>query len=137
MGARPFFLPCPARHRFQKSWLRRQVRPYLRERARQTEEDRRVSDESGALSQSGFFKLMQPARYGGYEYGFTAFTDVISRLGRACTSSSWACSLGAIHQWLVGTFPVEAQDDVWKDNPDAIVYVSYAPVVKAERVPGG
>lgn len=114
------------------------LRPYLRERARQTEEDRRVSDESTELfRKAGFFKLMQPARYGGYEYGFTAFTDVISELGRACTSSSWACSLGAIHQWLVGTFPVEAQDDVWKDNADAIVCVSYAPVVKAERVPGG
>ncbi len=114
------------------------LRPYLRERARQTEEDRRVSDETTALfRQAGFFKLMQPARYGGYEYGFTAFTDVISELGRACTSSSWACSLGAIHQWLLGTFPVQAQDDVWLDNPDAIVCVSYAPVVKAERVAGG
>ena len=114
------------------------LRPYLRERARQTEIDRRVSDEATeAFHEAGFFKLMQPARYGGYEYGFTAFTDVISELGRACTSSSWACSLGAIHQWLVGTFPVEAQDDVWLKNPKAIVCVSYAPVVKAERVDGG
>lgn len=114
------------------------LRPYLRKRARQTEIDRRVSSEAtDAFREAGFFKLMQPARYGGYEYGFTAFTDVISELGRACTSSSWACSLGAIHQWLVGTFPVQAQDDVWGENPNAIVCVSYAPVVKAERVEGG
>lgn len=114
------------------------LRPYLKQRARQTEEDRRVSDEATAkFREAGFFKLMQPARYGGYEYGFTAFADVISELGRACTSSSWACSLGAIHQWLVGTFPIEAQDDVWGKNPNAIICVSYAPVVKAERVEGG
>lgn len=114
------------------------LRPYLRERARQTELDRRVCDEATeAFRAAGFFKLMQPARYGGYEYGFTAFTDVISELGRACTSSSWACSLGAIHQWLIGTFPVEAQDDVWSKNPNAIICASYAPVVKAERVDGG
>ncbi len=115
-----------------------ELRPYLRERARQTEIDRRVSDESTeAFRKAGFFKLMQPARYGGYEYGFTAFTDVISELGRACTSSSWACSLGAIHQWLAGKFPLAAQNDVWSKNPDAIICVSYAPVVKAERVEGG
>ncbi|MDB5966745.1 MAG: Acyl-CoA dehydrogenase type 2 domain protein [Polaromonas sp.] len=115
-----------------------QMRPYLRERGRQTEVDRRVSDEATEkFHEAGFFRLMQPARYGGYEYGFTAFTDVISELGRACTSSSWACSLGAIHQWLVGTFPEQAQEDVWGKNPRAIVCVSYAPVVKAERVEGG
>ena len=114
------------------------LRPFLRERARQTEEDRRVSDEATEkFHEAGFFRLMQPARYGGYEYGFTAFADVISELGRACTSSSWACSLGAIHQWLVGTFPVQAQDDVWGKDPRAIICVSYAPVVKAERVEGG
>jgi len=114
------------------------LRPYLRERARQTDEDRRVSDAStDRFREAGFFKLMQPARYGGYEYGFTAMGDVISELGRACTSSSWSCSLGAIHQWLIGTFPVEAQDDVWGENPDAIICASYAPAVKAERVAGG
>lgn len=114
------------------------LRPYLREQARQTEVDRRVSDAtSEKFHDAGFFRLMQPARYGGYEYGFTAFADVISELGRACTSSSWACSLGAIHQWLVGTFPLQAQDDVWGKNPRAIICVSYAPVVKAEKVEGG
>jgi alkylation response protein AidB-like acyl-CoA dehydrogenase len=80
---------------------------------------------------------MQPARYGGYEYGFTAFIDVVSELARGCTSSSWGCSLGAIHQWLVGTFPEEAQDDVWRNDPSAIVCGSYAPATMAEKVDGG
>ncbi|MDB5896782.1 MAG: Acyl-CoA dehydrogenase type 2 domain protein [Ramlibacter sp.] len=116
----------------------RDLVPLLRQRARQTEEDRRVSDEVTALfRQAGFFRLMQPARYGGYEYGFTAFLDVISELGRGCTSSSWSCSLGAIHQWLIGTFPEQAQDDVWRDDPDAIACVSYAPVTMAEAADGG
>jgi len=112
--------------------------PVLRERAAATEQARRVSDEVTAMfRESGFFKLMQPARFGGYEYGFTAFTDVISELGRGCTSSSWGCSLGAIHQWLVGTFPVEAQQDVWGNDPDAIVCGSYAPAATAEPADGG
>ena len=97
-----------------------------------------MSDEvTGWFAQAGFFKLMQPARYGGYEYGFSAFIDIISELGRGCTSSAWACSLGAVHQWFVGIFGKQAQDDVWAANPEAIVCVSYAPVVKAETVDGG
>jgi alkylation response protein AidB-like acyl-CoA dehydrogenase len=112
--------------------------PLLRNRAQATEEARRVSDATTeAFHQAGFFKLMQPARYGGYEYGFTAFIDVVSELARGCTSSAWGCSLGAIHQWLVGTFPEQAQDDVWRSNPSAIVCGSYAPAAMAERVDGG
>jgi len=115
-----------------------ELRPMLRARAQRTEEERRVSDETTqAFHRAGFFRLMQPARYGGYEYGFTAFVDIISELGRACTSSAWGCSLGAVHQWLLGTFPAEAQEDVWGANPRAIICVSYAPVVKAEKVAGG
>lgn len=112
--------------------------PMLRARGAQTERERRVSESTTqAFHQAGFFKLMQPARYGGYEYGFTAFIDVVSELARGCTSSAWGCSLGAIHQWLVATFPEEAQDDVWGKDPSAIVCGSYAPATMAQKVDGG
>lgn len=116
----------------------RELVPLLRERAAATEQERRVSDDvTRRFHEAGFFRLMQPARFGGYEYGFTAFIDVISELGRGCTSSAWGCSLGAIHQWLVGTFPEEAQRDVWGSDPRAIVCGSYAPATMAEKVEGG
>lgn len=112
--------------------------PYLRERGRQTELDRRLSEETSRLfHEAGFFRLMQPARHGGYEYGFTAFLDVISELGRGCASSAWACSLGTIHQWLLGLFPEQAQNDVWGKDPRAISCGSYAPTVAAEAADGG
>ena len=112
--------------------------PFLREKAQATEQARRVSEETTDLfRKAGFFRLMQPARYGGYEYGFTAFSDIICELGRGCTASAWGCSLGAIHQWMLGTFPAQAQDDVWQDDPGAICAASYAPVVVAEAVDGG
>ena len=69
----------------------RDMVPLLREQARQTELDRRVSPQTTDMfREAGFFKLMQPARFGGYEYGFTAFIEVISELGRGCASSAWA-----------------------------------------------
>ncbi|WP_438037018.1 acyl-CoA dehydrogenase family protein [Sorangium sp. So ce204] len=116
----------------------RELVPRLRERAQQTEIERRVSEETNQLfHRAGFFRLMQPARYGGYEYGFTALLDVISEIGRGCTSSAWACSLGAIHQWLLGLFPAQAQDDVWRESPRAILCGSYSPITSAQAVDGG
>jgi alkylation response protein AidB-like acyl-CoA dehydrogenase len=112
--------------------------PLLRERGQATEAARRVSVETfDAFRSAGFFKLMQPEPYGGYEYGFTAFIDVISELGRGCTSSAWNCAIGSIHQWLIAGFPREAQDDVWKKDPDAFACVSYAPTGTTEVVDGG
>src|SRR5262249_4982440 len=83
---------------------------FLKPHAQRTEEARRVSDEATALfREAGFFRLMQPAQFGGYEFGFSAFVDIISELGRGCPSSAWGCSLGSVHQWLIGTFPAQAQ----------------------------
>ncbi len=114
------------------------LQPYLRERAQATEMNRRVSAETTQLFKDlGFFKVLQPARYGGYEYGFTGFMDLISEIGRGCTSSAWACALGLIHQWLLATLPKQAQDDVWLKDPQAILCGSYAPATKAVRVEGG
>jgi resorcinol 4-hydroxylase (FADH2) len=112
--------------------------PMLREKAQATEAARRLSEEtSAAFEQAGFFKLMQPARYGGYEYGFTAFIDVISEVGRGCTSSAWNCAIASIHQWMIAAFPEQAQDDVWKNDPRAFACVSYTPTGTTERAAGG
>jgi resorcinol 4-hydroxylase (FADH2) len=113
------------------------VTPKLRERAAQTERDRRVSVESTQwLREAGLFRLMQPARYGGYEYGFSQLMDLSIELGRACPSTAWAAGLGVVHQWLVGLFPREAQDEIWA-NPDHLLAGSYAPVGKVTPVAGG
>ena len=59
--------------------------PTLRERALDTEEERRVSQQTIAeFRAAGFFRLMQPAAFGGYEYGFSALLDLITALGRGC-----------------------------------------------------
>lgn len=112
--------------------------PELRALGQQTEANRRLSEEMcNRFREAGFFKLLQPGRYGGYEYGFTALIDLISELGRGCSSSAWACSLGVIHQWLLSLFPAQAQEDVWGQDPNALMCGSYAPVMMAEAVDGG
>ena len=42
--------------------------PSFRERAQETEDLRRIPDDSiKALQEAGFFKLVQPSQWGGYE----------------------------------------------------------------------
>ncbi|WP_372656451.1 acyl-CoA dehydrogenase family protein [Hydrogenophaga sp.] len=115
-----------------------QLVPLLREQGQQTEINRRLSEEmSRRFEEAGFYRLMQPARYGGYEYGFTAMMDLISEIGRGCASSAWAAALGVIHNWLLALFPEQAQDDVWGPTPNALMCGSYAPVTMAEPTEGG
>jgi resorcinol 4-hydroxylase (FADH2) len=103
-----------------------------------TEKNATVSPENvEALRQVGFFKLVQPRAFGGYELDFDRLVALTIEIGRSCASTSWVCGLLAAHQWLVASFPAEAQHDVWDADPDAVVCGSYAPATKALPVAGG
>ncbi|MEO7404851.1 MAG: acyl-CoA dehydrogenase family protein [Burkholderiales bacterium] len=111
--------------------------PTLRERAAQTERDRRVStDVTQMLRDTELFRLMQPARFGGFEYGFSELMTLSMEIGSGCTSTAWSAGLGVVHQWLAGLFPLEAQQEIWA-NPHHLLAGSYAPVGKVTPVPGG
>jgi len=120
--------------------LRRRARtlvPALRQRAQETERNRRVSEEvTQMIRDADLFRLMQPARFGGFEYGFTEFIDINFELARGCGNTAWCASLGMVHQWLTGQFPIEAQEEVWQDRGN-IVAGSYAPAGRCTAVPGG
>ncbi len=114
--------------------------PRLRERAEQCETLRRVPDETIADFQAaGFFRVFQPARYGGYEldYGHTQ-VELGAQLGRACGSSAWVQSVVACHAWLLGMFPLAAQDAVWAHEPEALLSTGIsARAAQARPVAGG
>src|SRR5579864_8014799 len=80
--------------------------PRLRERARRTEELRRLPDETfQEFQEAGFFKVFQPARYGGFEldYGRTQ-VELCHILGQGCGSSAWVQCVVACHAWAAGMF---------------------------------
>ena len=114
-----------------------EIRTLVREQAEQTEANRRVSVEAiERMRHAGLFRIMTPAIYGGYEYGFDALVPVVAQVAAGCGSAGWVFSLGVVHQWLVATMPKEAQDEYWSD-PGAISGGSYPPVGKVVLVDGG
>jgi 3-hydroxy-9,10-secoandrosta-1,3,5(10)-triene-9,17-dione monooxygenase len=68
--------------------------PVLRQRAEQTDRERRVPDASLAAMQSaGLFRSLKPAAYGGYECGLFEHASIAMELARGCGSSGWVFSM--------------------------------------------
>ena len=116
----------------------RDLLPVLRERAQETEDARVVPTESvKALEETGFFRLLQPARFGGHEAEPITFLTAVRLIGSACGSTGWVASVLGVHAWQLALFPPLAQDEVWADDSAARMSSSYAPTGRAEVVPGG
>ena len=116
----------------------RDLLPALRERAQETEDARRIPEASiKALQELGFFKLLQPARWGGFEADPVIFYESVKEIASACGSTGWVSSVLGVHPWHLSLFPDAAQRDVWGENNDTRVSSSYAPMGKATPVDGG
>lgn len=117
----------------------RDMVPTLLERARAAEENRGVPHETfEAFRDAGFFRIHQPARYGGCAWEIGMMVRLGAELGRGCGSSCWIFSNLAVQNWILGMNRPEAQEDVWGENPQALVASSFpAHGGKVERTDGG
>lgn len=115
-----------------------QIGEIAKARALETEKARSVAtDIVHAMRDAELFRILQPRRYGGFEYGYDVFVESVAAVASGDGSTGWVYSLGAVHQWLMACFPAEAQDEVWGQNRDAIAAVSYAPTGNAVPTAGG
>ena len=116
----------------------RDLYPVLCERVPETRAKRRVPDASIAdMQRAGFFRMLQPVRYGGYECDPGAFFDVQAEIARACPSTAWVLGVVTVHNWQLALFDDRAQQEVWGDDPRSLVSSSYMPVGKVTPVEGG
>jgi 3-hydroxy-9,10-secoandrosta-1,3,5(10)-triene-9,17-dione monooxygenase len=112
--------------------------PALRERAAKAEEIRQVPEETiRDFQEAGFFRALQPARWGGYEVPPGDFYEAIVTVGSGCVSSGWVLSVVGVHAWHLALFPLQAQEEVWGKDSSTLVASSYAPVGKVTKVEGG
>ncbi|MEO6700809.1 MAG: acyl-CoA dehydrogenase family protein, partial [Jatrophihabitantaceae bacterium] len=78
---------------------------------------------------AGFYRLLVPRRYGGYQHGVDTFFQVTMALARGCPSTAWMYSRGAIHALTAaGLFDAKAQDELFADGQF---------IAPATMVPGG
>jgi 3-hydroxy-9,10-secoandrosta-1,3,5(10)-triene-9,17-dione monooxygenase len=116
----------------------RDLLPTFRDRADEGERLRVVPEASvKELEETGFFKLLQPRRYGGFEADPVDFYTAVRDIASADGSTGWVASVVGVHPWQVALFDDEAQQAVWGDDENVRLSSSYAPTGKAVLADGG
>src|SRR5699024_1414311 len=116
----------------------RAMLPAVRGRADEAEDLRVLPEKTlDELQSAGFFRLLQPARWGGVEADPVTFYTAVRDLAGACGSTGWVAGIVGVHNWHLALFPQQAQEDVWGRDPDVRISSSYAPMGSGEVVEGG
>jgi 3-hydroxy-9,10-secoandrosta-1,3,5(10)-triene-9,17-dione monooxygenase len=112
--------------------------PWLREKADACEKARMVPHETiQAFKDAGFFKILQPKRWGGYEMHPNVLNKVLMELARGCPSSAWNVMVLGVHPFELGLLDSRCGDELWGEDNTRLVSSSYAPFGTVTAVDGG
>ena len=113
----------------------RALAPVLAERAAQAERDGLIPRQTVQdMIDAGFFKVLQPQRWGGFEMDPRVFYSVQMALAEGCMATAWVYGVVGVHNWQLPLFPEQAQQDVWGERPATLIASTYMPTGKAEPV---
>src|SRR3954453_23514005 len=115
--------------------------PKLKERAKETEEIRRIPEATiNDLKEAGLFKLLRPRIYGGYQTSMRTYSDCIVEISRGCASTGWILSLCAIRELMVAeSFTENTHQEIYGENEDNVLFAGVYEPRKciARKVEGG
>ena len=89
------------------------------------------------IEEAGLFRILQPARWGGYEMKPETYYDVLIALAEGDMSVGWVYGVLGVHPWLMGLLDERAVRDVWGNDDSVRLCSSLMPVGKAEKVEDG
>ena len=96
--------------------------PVLRDRENDAISNCQVSNETiAAFHDAGFFKVLQPQRYGGYEMSPAVYCEIAKTLAEGCMGSAWVYGVVAVHNWQLALFDPQAAEDVWAEDPSVLI----------------
>lgn len=112
--------------------------PWLREKADAVEKARMVPrDTIQAFHDAGFFRILQPRRWGGYQMSPNVLNKVLMELARGCPSSAWNVMVLGVHPFELGLLDPRCGDELWGQDDTRLVSSSYAPFGTVTAVEGG
>lgn len=93
--------------------------PTLRARQAETEGAGRLLDATNkAFLEAGFYRIVQPRRFGGYEFSLNTYVSVMIEIARGCPSSGWVLALVSGHPIMLADFDVRAQEEAYGSEGD-------------------
>lgn len=113
--------------------------PMLKAQAAECEAARRVPEATHrTLIESGLYRVLSPARFGGYELDYSLLVDISSELGRGCASTAWVWAQTVAHSLCNSMLPPQGQEEYWAEGPDVCAAsASPNPGAVTRRVDGG
>src|SRR5215813_2679463 len=112
--------------------------PVLQERAPKAEQMRRCPDETiRDYLDNELLRICQPARYGGFEYGYEVLCEVSQTLARGCGSQAWVHMVLADNILKLASYSEQAQEEVWGQDITAKLSNCVTPVGTGRPVDGG
>jgi 3-hydroxy-9,10-secoandrosta-1,3,5(10)-triene-9,17-dione monooxygenase len=112
--------------------------PTLRARQLECETSGNVpQDVNNELIRAGFYRIVQPRRFGGYEFDIPTFYRVMMEISRGCSETGWVLALTAGHPIILAFFPEEGQRDVYGAAGEFRCPAGFNPPGVAVPVEGG
>jgi 3-hydroxy-9,10-secoandrosta-1,3,5(10)-triene-9,17-dione monooxygenase len=112
--------------------------PTLAGRSLEGRRQRRIPDDTIAdMQRAGFFRVLQPRRWGGYEMDLGTFYEVQLALAEGDMSTAWIYGVSGVHPWFMALLDDSAAQEVWGRDTSTLICSSLMPAGKATAVDGG
>ncbi|MEU2349438.1 acyl-CoA dehydrogenase family protein [Modestobacter sp. NPDC049651] len=114
--------------------------PVLRDRAVETDRERRIAPETYRLLQeAGLFHVLKPKEHGGLELSEHVHAKLVMTLARGCASTAWVYSILSSDNIAIVAYPEQTQQEIWGSNTYATLAgaTNLNKKARAERVSGG
>ena len=106
--------------------------PTLAKRSLEGRRQGRVPDETIAdMQRAGFFRVLQPKRWGGYEMDLGIFYEVQLALAEGDMSTAWIYGVSGVHPWFMALLDDRAAQEVWGRDTSTLICSSLMPAGKA------
>src|SRR6204780_1935439 len=114
------------------------MRPLLRERQAACEEAGELSEDTNNLFlAAGFYRILQPGLFGGYEFALPDFIRVMIAVARGCSESAWVLALTSGHTVLAAQLSENAQREAFGTTGDLRAPGVWMPVGVGVPTEGG
>jgi len=96
--------------------------PALAQRSLEGRRRRQIPDETIAdMQRAGFFRVLQPKRWGGYEMDLNTFYEIQLALAEGDMSTAWIYGVSGVHPWFMALLDDRAAQEVWRDDTAALI----------------
>jgi 3-hydroxy-9,10-secoandrosta-1,3,5(10)-triene-9,17-dione monooxygenase len=116
----------------------RSLIPTLAQRSAEGRRERRVPNATIAdIQRAGFFRVLQPKRWGGYEMDLNTFYEIQLALAEGDMSTAWIYGVSGVHPWFMALLDDRAAQEVWGADSGTLICSSLMPAGKATPIEGG